>query len=260
MLRYLVLLCLFASSSFAEEALIIAPTRLIFEPNQKADTLTVTNRSNRPRRYVLNVVDQIMQPDGSIIDAESFPYSAKRMLRFSPRTLSLVPGQRLTVRVVARRPAGLADGDYHTHIFFQEEEIPQSLTDEQTASGLKIKINTTVTVAIPVIVQHGKLQSSVALSKVTKESNDKGQERLNVALTRSGNAEGNIWLLSHTTSVSGTQVKATEPKNLRIYREADNVTVALPVLASAKGQPLTFTLSKTMNAKPQDIITQVQVP
>ena len=45
--------------------------------------------------------------------------SAADLVRYSPRQVELAPGEVQTVRIQIRKPEGLKDGEYHSHLVFQ---------------------------------------------------------------------------------------------------------------------------------------------
>lgn len=222
----------------ADSLLAIAPLRLILSDAKTSDLLTLTNRSEKTRTYKVVLTDQVMNEKGVIVQADSFPYSAKRMLRFMPRQVTLEPGQRQNIRVMAVTPEGLADGDYHTHMIFEEQK-PEMETEVSQTTELKVAMESVYSVGVPVIVQHGKLSSALKLKNATA-SEVNGQTVVNIALERTGNAEasGLIRVID-----KASQANLASPRMMHAYHEVDNLTVTMQLNAAvAAGKPITVQL------------------
>ncbi|MFZ2586919.1 MAG: hypothetical protein WAZ18_02165 [Alphaproteobacteria bacterium] len=209
--------------------LFVSPLRVEIPSGQDTSVITVTNKSDTVKHYVVQLTDQTMNSQGVTETAEDFAYSSKRMLRFMPRRITLEPGQRQAVRIMARRPAGLAEGDYHTHLLFEEQLAQNIVSTTQTSAttkGVEFKIGALFGVAIPVVVQHGVVSSSLAMGIASFTSpTDASPRAVLVPFTRTGNAEATAMLT--VTTPEGTNL--ISPRRVRVYREADAVVLNLPL-------------------------------
>jgi hypothetical protein len=113
-------------------------------------------------------------PEGQATPAEQ---AALDMVRHAPRRIILPPGQPQAVRISARPPAELADGEYRVHLTFRA--IPSTTTPEQdvqaqTEGGLSIRLTPIYGVSIPVFVRKGRLEATASLGNphVTTEGPD----------------------------------------------------------------------------------------
>jgi hypothetical protein len=220
-----------AATGFAQ-GLVVAPTRIVIEPTQRTTEAGVTNRTGRPVRYRLSIEDVVMDTRGVTREISgTFPYSVKGMVRFMPKTLTLAPGQRQTVRMMVNRPVGLAAGDYHSHLMLNEiitpvASSPTTASNSEAQSsgqsgGFGLEIGMSYSTGVPVIVQVGQISSSLRLNGATLVREAGRATALELDLTRTGNAEGAA-LLQGTTA-SGTPAFA--PRMVRLYREVENATV-----------------------------------
>lgn len=250
-------------------ALFVSPVRLIIDPSTTTSTMTVSNKTDVTKYYEVTMLDQVMTANGGIRQMDTFEYSSKRMLRFMPRKIVLAGGERQVVRVMARRPADLADGDYHTHIFFNEipapvsNTLPVSGTDISPSKGPQFKVTTNIGVGIPVIVQHGTISASLSLisasvAPLPPEAEPGTPPTLLVSLQRLGNAEA----LAYLTVMGGDSASPTSllrPRQMRVYRERDDVTVQIPLepeAASYRG-PVRLQLNHKDNGR--DLVPYGQV-
>lgn len=217
--------------AFAEGVLYVSPLRVEVKPNEQTTTLSVTNKSAGTKRYNVTAIDQTMTADGVTQTVDNFEYSAKRMMRFMPRRIVLEPGQRQMVRVMIRRPNGLPDGDYHTHLLFEEEQPSVTASVSETLEkGFKLDIGAVYSVAIPVVIQHGTVSSSIALGDVTVNrapENGAPKGHILAVISRGGNAEATGFLTIKTADDKMTDLVSA--RRVRIYREVDKVGLKLPL-------------------------------
>lgn len=176
--------------------LMLHPTRLVFEKNQRAAQLDLINNGNETTTYRIHLANRRMGETGefSSVDTpapgEQF---ADGMLRYSPRQVTLAPGAAQTVRVLLRKPAGLAPGEYRSHLMIETvaEARAQTSIEERSRDpepGLEVKLIPLVGVSIPVIVRHGETSAAVTVSNVELQHPSGGQPAsVSFELRRSGN-------------------------------------------------------------------------
>ena len=221
-----------ASQVQANRVLYVAPTRIVLEPGKQTDTMTIMNQSEKKRTYNISLINSVMTEKGSSKRVDTFPYAAKRMLRYVPRSVELEPGQRQTVRIMVRRPRDLEDGDYHSHILFRERPVKID-KPEQKEEGFSVHLGAQYGLAVPIIVQHGNVNSTVRVEGVDKEATT--DKKLVVTFSREGNAEGQGFVRIYRKTPEGL-VKLTNNKTLRMYREVDQVSRTFNVVDGEKFQ------------------------
>lgn len=250
----LALFLLMPVGSHAEEEgsiLFVAPYRIVMEGKKRVDVINVANKSSQVHRYDLMLVDQVMDKNGVTRKQETFEYSAKKMLRFVPKRFTLKPGESQVVRVMVSRPAGLADGDYHSHLLFrevplnaedrEEKEKEDREKEQRTGSGdekkktLSFEIRTLYGIAVPVVVQHGNVQTDISFGDV-KLNPAQGEKpaSLTIGFNRIGNAEASgklsiAYIPDDPAGAAKEAVQTIDPQWVRIYREVDTITKTIPL-------------------------------
>jgi hypothetical protein len=258
---FLIALALGGAAALAQQSdgsvLFVAPHRLVIDPTERVDVISVTNKSDRTRRYDLSLVDQVMGPDGVTARQDTFDYSVKRMVKYVPKRFSLNPGERQTIRVQVTRPQGLADGDYHSHLLFRE--VPLSVKDKaqlkeerrEAENQVSFEIRTLYGIAVPIIVQHGEIDSSMTMSDpVVGKTADGKQHTLAVAFTREGNAEAAGKISAQYVAEGKEPVPLMDAQWIRLYRETDQVQktfVLANMPADAKGGKIVVSLVRDEN-------------
>lgn len=175
--------------------LMLHPTRVVLEKNQRAAQVELINNGSEPATYRISLTNRRMTEAGDLVTVtapapgEQF---ADAMLVFSPRQVTLAPGTTQTVRVMVRRPAGLAPGEYRSHLHF--EKLPDaggntSVEAPSQADGkIGITLNVLVGASIPVIVRQGDTSASVTLSHLALQAAPGAAPALGLQLERSGNS------------------------------------------------------------------------
>jgi hypothetical protein len=153
------------------------PTRIVFEKNQRAAQVELINQGKAPETYRISVVNRRMSESGEITPAEppeAGEQFADEMLRYSPRQVTIAPGSSQTVRMLLRKPAELAPGEYRSHLQFDRVPDPTPATSVDAAAdggGDKVGVVITALVgaSIPVIVRQGETQATVTLAQLALE-------------------------------------------------------------------------------------------
>lgn len=165
-LALLVAFGLFAGTARAQ--LMVHPTRIVLDEKQRSAQLEIINNSNETATYRVLLVNRRMNEGGQLSAADSPSPDdrfADAMLRYSPRHVTLAPGASQVVRVLLSRPAGLADGEYRSHLLFARQADEQDAVPAQDrGQDIGITLNALVGVSIPVIVRQGATTATVALT------------------------------------------------------------------------------------------------
>lgn len=196
-LRQLFMLVLLTSPVLAHAAanLLVTPTRIVFEERTRTAQVTLMNNGTEQGEFRISFINQNMTDSGKfeIVKADEKGLFANSMVRYSPRQISLAPGQSQVVRLMLRKSRDMEDGEYRSHLLFQS--IPkasksniESATQEKP-EGITVEINPIVGISIPVIVRHGKLHSELKLENAhiipATETNPKSS--ISIDMRRSGN-------------------------------------------------------------------------
>lgn len=191
MLRvYLVLFVSVFYSYCLQADMLISPTRIAMNDRERSAQVILINTSNETKSYRVGWAQKKALPDGGYQDlneqqSSDFPI-ASNMLRFSPKQVTLSPGGRQTVKLGARRPKGLANGEYRSHLKFTALPPPDSVVAAEETS---IRIAVMMSYTIPVILRQGPLVYNVDLKTVdVKQSTVKGNSKyeLLISASRSG--------------------------------------------------------------------------
>jgi P pilus assembly chaperone PapD len=192
-----VLLAWLALALPAQAELMLHPTRLVFEKNQRAAQIELINNGSKPATYRISLVNRRMTENGQFEPADSAAPGerfADEMLRFSPRQVTLEPGTAQTVRVMLRKPAELAEGEYRSHLQFDKlpevdgnASIEHQGKDAQT-KGIGVVLNALVGASVPVIVRHGATSAKLSLSDLALQKDEAQRPLLMLRFEREGSS------------------------------------------------------------------------
>jgi hypothetical protein len=169
--------------------LLVAPTRIVLD-GRKGGEIILNNIGDEPATYRVSVEFRRMTKDGELIDV-STPSAADKaaedMIVYAPRKVTLAPHEPQAIRIAARPPQGLADGEYRVHMLFRAipPATPVVQADAEKPKGVQFKLTPVYGVTIPVIVRLGNLEASAGIANVHLEK--KGDaEAIGLDLTRTG--------------------------------------------------------------------------
>ncbi|MCH9031003.1 MAG: molecular chaperone [candidate division Zixibacteria bacterium] len=174
----------------------VMPTRIVFEGRDRTAEIVLTNRGAEAETYRITFKSMRMLEDGSYEDIEE-PRENERfaadLIRYSPRRVVLEPGTSQTLRLMLRKPADLAEGEYRSHMYFRAVPKPSSASDieepDLKEDQINIQITTIFGITIPIIVRHGDLSSAIEFSDLALDLpiDTLGLPNLSFRLHRTGN-------------------------------------------------------------------------
>lgn len=179
---------------FAEVAgasLQVFPLRVVLSEKERTAQLTLRHTGDKPKSYRISTVFYRMDETGAMtriseISPDERP--AIDFFRFSPRQVKLTPQVEQTVRLVLRQPAGLQEGDYRAHIYFEETEdvvADEGMSEDKKANFV---LKARVAVAVPVIVRVGQPRTKVKLGVPKLIYDAEGKQVLKFDLLQEGKA------------------------------------------------------------------------
>lgn len=186
---------LVASPAYAD--LMLFPTRIVFEKNQRAAQLELINNGQERTTYRVKLVNRRMGENGEFsavetpLPGEQF---ADALLSYSPRQVTLAPDQSQTIRILLRKPGNLPAGEYRSHL--QLDLVPETTAATSIEASapklgpdeIGVQLKALVGVSIPVIVRHGDTEATVTLSGLELLQPAAGKApTLAAVLQRSGN-------------------------------------------------------------------------
>ena len=183
------------SAAIAGANLLVTPTRVVFDERMRTAQVTLMNNGTEIGDYRITFINQNMTEDGKfevVKEGEDGLY-ANSMVRYSPRQITLPPGQSQVIRLMLRKPRELINGEYRSHMLFQS--IPKASKTsieskmDSNSEGITVEIIPIVGISIPVIIRHGKLESELKLDQahIIPATEVNPISSISVNMRRSGN-------------------------------------------------------------------------
>ncbi|MDQ2736173.1 MAG: molecular chaperone [Pseudomonadota bacterium] len=236
-------LALSMASQAALADLMLFPTRIVFEKNQRAAQVELINQGKTPETYRLSLVNRRMSETGEFTPAdpplpgEQF---ADSMVRFSPRQVTIAPGGSQTVRMLLRKPADLASGEYRSHL--QIDRVPDpvgsgSIEAAADASRIGVTLTALVGASIPVIVRQGDTHATLALTQLAVVPAGAEPVSLAFEIDRSGDRSVYGDLVVTFTPKGGAPIEVAKAGGVAVYVPNASRKARMP-LRLPDGRPL----------------------
>lgn len=222
----------------ASAELMIAPTRVVLAGTERSTELILVNKGDEQTAYRIDVENRRMRTDGALeaaADTRPGELFAAEMIRFSPRRVVLEPGARQSLRVSVSPPAGLAPGEYRSHLRLMSAPTSAGAATlggpDANDGALSIQLIAVRSITIPVIIRVGTLDATASVDTAALSSD--GENMLVVKLTRSGarSTYGDLRL-----TINGQANPAYSVRGIAIYTPNTDRDVLLPLPADIKAK------------------------
>jgi P pilus assembly chaperone PapD len=207
--------------------LLVAPTRIVLDGRRGTEVI-LNNIGDEVATYRITVELRRMTPEGRLADVETPTEAeklAQQMILYAPRRVTLPPSQPQSIRLSARAPAGIADGEYRVHMLFRAVPPPRPQVAQQKMEGVAFQLTPIYGVTIPVIVRLGNLEAKAGLANVRKVT-DEGKPAVALDISRSGDRStyGEIRVLK-----AGVADPIALIRGVAVYTELGQRSVTIPI-------------------------------
>lgn len=149
----------FTQIGFVQANLLISPTRLTLNDRQRSEELILINSGDETRSYRLVWEEKALDANGNLkvlSKEESKNHSiASPMIRLSPKQVTLKPGGRQIIKISARRPKDLKEGEYRSYLKLVALPSKQKKKD---VADMSVKIRVVLSYSLPVVIRKGSLK------------------------------------------------------------------------------------------------------
>ncbi|GAA4750656.1 hypothetical protein GCM10023264_16520 [Sphingomonas daechungensis] len=217
--------------------LLVAPTRIVLNGSRGTE-IVLNNIGDDVATYRISVELRRMTPDGmlhDVTDPNAEEKLAESMIFYAPRRVTLAPREPQTIRISARAPKDLPDGEYRVHLLFRAVPPPTPVQAPQDVKGIAFALTPIYGVTIPVITRFGNLEAKAGISNV-KLTKAEGKPAVSVELTRNGERStfGEVRVMK-----SGIKDPIAVQRGVAVYTEVGQRSLTIPIdekyLASASG-------------------------
>ena len=214
--------------------LLVAPTRLVLDGRKGAEVI-LNNIGDEPATYRVSIEFRRMTEKGELVDVTAPSASdkaAEDMIVYAPRKVTLAPHEPQAIRIAARAPQGLADGEYRVHMLFRAIPPANPVVQQAAAQpkGVQFQLTPIYGVTIPVIIRLGNLEASAGIANVQLERRASGPA-IGLDLTRVGTRStyGEVRVLK-----AGSKDPVALMKGVAVYTEVPQRHVTIPLADAYK--------------------------
>lgn len=231
--------------------LLVAPTRIVLNGSRGAE-IVLSNIGDETATYRVSVELRRMKEDGTLEDvaeANDKEKAAQAMILYAPRRVTIAPNEPQTIRISARAPQGLADGEYRAHLLFRAVPPPRPVTAPKDVKGISFELIPVYGVTIPVVIRMGNLQAKVGIANVQLTQKD-GKSAVSLDLTRAGDRSvfGDVRVFR-----AGVKDPIAIQRGVAVYTEIGTRHITIPVSTDYTGPaagPVTVDFVESSDAGP----------
>ncbi|HEX5633957.1 MAG TPA: hypothetical protein VFX50_12050 [Gemmatimonadales bacterium] len=240
------------------QGVIVAPHAVYVDHRTRSASITLYNPGTEPAEVTVSsffgypVTDSLGQfalftPDSVTADMPS----AAGWIEAFPKRMTIAPLQRQTVRLLARPPQGLPDGEYWSRLVVSAKGGSLPVTAADSAAGISVGLALEVRSIFPLLYRKGKQGTGVALSALrAAPAGDSIAVRMKLA--RQGTAAYTGTARGTLVAPNGEVVGGFE-RPIAVYTEAEPA-FALPMPAQASG---TYRLRVELTTERSDIAPEL---
>lgn len=165
--RHLLLALLLLAPPAAAQGVLVAPPGLFIDHGARGGSLELYNPGADPAEVEISlefgypVTDSTGRVTLFMANADTARASAARWIEAFPRRLTLAPQQRQTVRLLAKPPAGLPDGEYWARIVVATKGARVRLDSAQDGGGIEVGLTLNVRTVVALLYRQGKVATGV---------------------------------------------------------------------------------------------------
>jgi hypothetical protein len=192
--RLLLTALLLAPAALEAQGVLVAPHAVIMDHRTRSGSITLYNPGDEPAEISLSsffgypVTDSTGGFELRTIEQPGPAYpSAAGWIDAFPKRAMLAPKQRQTVRLLARPPAGLPDGEYWARLVISAKGGTVPVQGVADSSGVDIRLDLEVRTVIPLQYRKGRVGTGVRVSDLSAAV-EHDSLAVRVRLDRTGNA------------------------------------------------------------------------
>ncbi len=207
----------------AAQAILVAPQGVVLSNRERSGSVELYNPSTRAAEVSIRAVygHPTTTAEGDLTLAiveqpDSTQPSAAGFVDAFPRRLVLQPNQRQTVRLLARPPAGLPDGEYWARLIIAARDAAPATAPASDSAGMSVGLTLEVRTIIAVNFRNGVQHTGVQLGDLAARATADSLV-LRAPMQRTGTA---AWIGMTTVRLTNARgdVLATQAMQTAVYQ------------------------------------------
>jgi P pilus assembly chaperone PapD len=218
--------------------LMVSPSRVELNNKQLTQEVQLVNKGSETSTYRISFQHLRMTENGTYEEIqkgkEGKEKFADNLVRFSPKQVTLKPGEIQTVRLMFKRSSNIDPGEYRSHLLLKEE-APADFganveKNEKNTKQISVVLKPLFGISIPVIVRSGAVTANASIKNLAIKTDAKDNQILSVELARTGNGStyGNI-NVSLTPKNSDKKYDIGTVSNVAVFYPNENRKINVPL-------------------------------
>ncbi|HEX5437846.1 MAG TPA: hypothetical protein VFW98_11850 [Gemmatimonadaceae bacterium] len=235
-LRTLSLAWLIAPTALAAQGVLVAPTGVFINPHTRGASVSLYNPGRTPVEVSISTAFGYPVSDslGHVtLRMETAPDSTSRSaaswIETFPHRMVMQPSERRVVRLLARPPASLPEGEYWTRLVVSAKGGQVALQSPTPDRGIRVGLLLDVRTIVAVYYRKGLMHTGVTMTGVRAQVWH-GVLHVCARFTREGSAAFLGMLHVTVLDSSGTQVASVQRPLAVYYSLSPCTTTAVPAL------------------------------
>jgi hypothetical protein len=161
------------SASLAAQGVMVAPHAVFIDHSQRSGSVLLYNPGTEPVEVSISTIFGYPTTDSgghirlyTVDNPDSTVPSALAWIQAFPRRLTVAPRERQTVRLLARPPIGLADGEYWLRLIIAAQAGRVPITGLSDTTAIQVGLTLEVRTIIGVNYRKGAVTTGVSLANV----------------------------------------------------------------------------------------------
>ena len=221
-----VLVALLLSSFHSQAEISFSRYRISLDDKQRNMSLLVSNNGDNKTRCTLGFSHRQVQPDGNVRlvkSADEIFNSADKMVRFSPRRVTIPGGGSQTVRLSLKRQRNAKAGEYVSYLQLGCRDISKT----EDGPALQPRIQAQINYNIPIVARRGKLEASATFTEPKLIG-----DQLHININRQGNRS--IYGVLTVTDTATDKVIGIK-NGLSVYLPIESRQLVIPLKNAPQG-------------------------
>ena len=212
----------------AYASLLVSPTRVAFEERDRTQQVVLINTGDKKRTYRVEWHEFTADEGGDYRDVTDPNFrKASEYIRYSPRQVTLNPGERQVIKLMARKKNDMVNGEYRSHLKFVVLPEQSELEQQAPAEGVSMKLNLFLSYSIPVVLKKGDdtINPIIEDLRMTRVDSDKPAYRVLLSKDSEYGAIGNVIAYFKDNANNLTQLALLN--NINFFHEQNTRSVNL---------------------------------
>jgi len=206
--------------------LLVHPTLVVFEGRTRSANVHIVNRGDQVGTFLVEWSDLAMDERGGLtaVTGASPLWSLRGHARYSPRRVTLKPGETQVVKVAVRRKRDVPEGEYYSHLKVRTLASGGGESGRKNTPGVTVTARTGM--AIPVIWRNGK---STPQAVIESARLDQSTRQVVVSVRRVGRLSTRGFLHTYRIGAGSGRSTIAAAMPLVIYPSVERRIVNIPI-------------------------------